>query len=144
MAVMLIYVICESREIWQGSAGRIYKWYIIGSHTCMTKCDSLMVTSWYGHAFHITGLLWGESEGNPVTGGFPSHRANNGDFFYFFVGVIFAKAVDKIIQVVILDVITSMWRHCNGFAQLQFAQWNKLLCFCFVVVISSTIGFLYD
>ena len=52
-----------------------------------------MMTSWHGHAFRVTGPLWGESTDDRWI---PSQRASNAEFDFFYVSL--NKLLNKLLN----------------------------------------------
>ena len=92
-------------------------------------CGNLMITSWNGSIFHVTGPLWGIP---PVDGGLPSQRPVTRSFDVFF-DLRLNKRLRKHRR--FETPPCSLWRHCNvwkidqGYHVATYA-WTWYVTYC--------------
>ena len=107
------------------------------THIIHGGTEMIMMASWNGNAFRITGPLWGGS-----IGWFPSKRASNTDLWWFFLAsdtdlwgffyVSLNKLLNKHSSGRRCDTPGPMWRHCNEY------DWPK------AIVVTAMRGKLVD
>ena len=103
----------ENQGKWAGLLMRTRQLFYTDGWDNTTETYKTMMKSWHGNCFKLLALC----EGNPpVTGGFPSQRVSNAEFWCFLCCQ--SEFVDQVVGfLMIWAVMTSLWCHCNDFVR---------------------------